>query len=95
MCVRVIKMLLVLNLRWWNGVHIWSLDDNKLNKQQQTSEKRCPPVLWLGQLPITQRTNSLLRYAIITKTRTRTDPLERCKEWQLDTRSGTPFCTGQ
>jgi hypothetical protein len=54
------------------------------SKQQQTSDKGCPPVWWLREV-LTNR-----RYALrnISQTSNGTDPLQRYKEWELNMRFG-------
>ena len=43
-----------------DGVHVWNVVGNILKKQQQTSDKGCPPAWWLGELLTTQHCISLL-----------------------------------
>jgi hypothetical protein len=51
-----------------DGHQVWKVVGNKLNKQQRTSDKGCPTVWRLGEVPTTQHCNSLLRYLIFCKT---------------------------
>jgi len=44
-----------------DGFQVWKLAGNILNEQQQTPDKGCLPVCWLGELLTTQHHNSLLR----------------------------------
>jgi len=51
-----------------DGVQVWRVAGNVLNKQRQTSDKGCSPVWLLGKLLTTQHLNSLLRYGTFYKT---------------------------
>jgi len=52
----------------WDGVYVWRVAYNVLNKQLQISDKGCPMVWWLGEMLTTQHGNGLLHYAILHKT---------------------------
>ena len=72
-----------------DGFQVWKLASNILNKQQQTSDKGCLPVWWLGEFQTTQYHNSLLHYEIFHKASDWDCSLERCEgNWKWDLEIG-------
>ena len=64
-----------------DGDQILRVAGNILNKDQGTSGKGFPPVLWLGVLLIVDNITADCVTEYFTKPGARAYPLERCKDW--------------
>jgi hypothetical protein len=70
---------------WRNGLQMWTVAANTLNKQSRTADSGCSSNLGLGEVLTTPRRKNLRCYETFHKA----SDLVQHKQWKMDMRFGT------